>query len=105
MSGLFSLDGKVAVITGGTSGIGLATAKRLIEAGAKVVIAGRKDTGQAIADEIGGQLRRFPKKTKDFTEFVQAGYMAQDLRCLLLNSERELSTQGVKCYWEERDES
>ena len=38
------LDGKVAVVTGGSSGIGLATAQRFVDEGAYVFIMGRRDS-------------------------------------------------------------
>lgn len=37
------LEGKIAVVTGGNSGIGLATARRFVEEGANVVITGRRE--------------------------------------------------------------
>jgi NAD(P)-dependent dehydrogenase (short-subunit alcohol dehydrogenase family) len=37
-------EGKVVVVTGGSSGIGLATAKRFVDEGAHVVITGRRET-------------------------------------------------------------
>jgi NAD(P)-dependent dehydrogenase (short-subunit alcohol dehydrogenase family) len=49
------LDGRVAVITGAASGIGLETARRFAAEGAKVVVADLADgPGQAAADEVGG---------------------------------------------------
>jgi NAD(P)-dependent dehydrogenase (short-subunit alcohol dehydrogenase family) len=50
-------DGKIALITGGTSGLGLATARRFASEGAHVYITGRRqDALEAAIDELGGNV-------------------------------------------------
>ena len=52
---LFSLAGRVALVTGGNSGIGRALALGLREAGAKVAVGGRRaDRNAAVLAELGG---------------------------------------------------
>ncbi len=52
------LQNKVAVITGGNSGIGLATAKEFIEQGASVIITGRNETAlKEAVTELGAKAR------------------------------------------------
>ncbi|GAB1819070.1 SDR family NAD(P)-dependent oxidoreductase [Herbidospora sp. RD11066] len=51
-------DGKIALITGGTSGIGLATARRLLAEGAHVIVTGRdKRRLDAAVEHLGGGER------------------------------------------------
>ena len=71
------LEGKVAVVSGGTSGIGAATAELFADEGAQVVITGRsKEKGEALANRLGESVNYLPadvtkeddvKNTIDFT--------------------------------------
>jgi NAD(P)-dependent dehydrogenase (short-subunit alcohol dehydrogenase family) len=45
------LDGKTALITGGNSGVGLATAKRFVDEGAYIFITGRRPTTRLTSPE------------------------------------------------------
>ncbi|MFP6771802.1 MAG: glucose 1-dehydrogenase [Alphaproteobacteria bacterium] len=50
------VEGKVAIVTGGGTGIGRATARRLAEEGAIVTVTDvNVEAGQAVADELGGK--------------------------------------------------
>jgi len=52
------LEGKIALVTGGSSGIGLATAKRFVQEGARVFITGRREKELAEASrEIGNKVK------------------------------------------------
>lgn len=62
----FSLKGKLALITGGGAGIGLAISECFIEAGAEIVITGRReDVLKATAQNLGGKAHYFVNDITD----------------------------------------
>lgn len=64
------LSGSVALVTGGASGLGAATVKRLVGAGARAVIVDRDEArGQALASELGADKAVFAKA--DVTDAAQ----------------------------------
>ncbi len=61
---LFNLEGKVALVTGASSGLGVAFARGLARAGATVVVTARR---QELIDQTAGMCRGFGAKASAFT--------------------------------------
>ncbi|QBR03568.1 SDR family NAD(P)-dependent oxidoreductase [Paraburkholderia pallida] len=81
------LKGAVAVVTGGASGLGLASAKQLLEKGAQVVIADLASSrGAAVADELGPAASFVPADVTseaDMTAVFEAATKRGTLRALV----------------------
>src|SRR5579859_4028538 len=83
---LFDLTGKVAVVTGGTRGIGMMMARGLLQAGASVYISSRKpEAGDAAAKELApyGTVLSIPAD------------LSREEECLRLAAEVGRSEEGV----------
>ena len=51
------IEGRVALVTGGASGLGEATVKRLVELGAKIMVADRDEArGESLSRQLGGNV-------------------------------------------------
>ena len=85
------LAGKVAMITGGTSGMGAVTAQRFVAEGARVVLTGRSVArGEALAAEIGENARFIAMEASDEDQIKAAVDFTVDtfgrLDCLFNNA-------------------
>lgn len=95
------LDGKVAVITGATSGIGWRTAEVFVAEGARIVVAGRRTAeGEALAAQLGSSC---VFKQTDVTDEAQVKALigtALDkfgrLDCLFNNAGGPAQTGGIE---------
>ena len=79
------ITGASAIVTGGASGIGAATARLLVQRGAKVVIADlQEDKGGQLADELGGAFAKVDvTKTDDIVNAVEMAKSIGPVRVLV----------------------
>ena len=110
------LDGQVALITGGTKGIGEAAVRLFVQEGARVVLCGRaRQDGERIAAELngGGEQRAafFALDVADYENWKQAVSFVKDtfgkLNILINNagiSFRETLAETTPESWERRSQ-
>jgi NAD(P)-dependent dehydrogenase (short-subunit alcohol dehydrogenase family) len=83
-----SLDGKRAFVAGGTAGIGLAVARALADAGARVAIGGRRPDGADVARSAGFDFARLDMADEDSVQEALAAVSERigELDALVLNA-------------------
>jgi 3-oxoacyl-[acyl-carrier protein] reductase len=88
------LEGQVAVVLGGTGGIGVAAAKRLAAAGARVVVCGQSDRGKAqeVAQSLPGHGH--VAKVVSITESDSLAALASDVRTMFGRVDILVNTAG-----------
>jgi NAD(P)-dependent dehydrogenase (short-subunit alcohol dehydrogenase family) len=92
-----SLEGKVAVITGGTQGIGAAVGRLFATEGARVVLGGRqRGKGEALARTLGGIYQETDlARVEDCRGLVDAALRAHDGVDILVNCAADSSRSTV----------
>lgn len=83
-----NITGSSAVVTGGASGLGLATVRRLLDAGAATVVIADLEAsrGKEVADELGERVRFVPADVRDadaLEEVLDAAEAAAPLRAVV----------------------
>ena len=102
---LFALDGRVALVTGGYGGIGEAVSRGLVEAGAKVAIAGdRGDQAAAPADAMRKSVEMYAtafdcvsvEETRRMMDDVAAHFGRLDILVNCIGLEREEKAEDLR---------
>jgi NAD(P)-dependent dehydrogenase (short-subunit alcohol dehydrogenase family) len=92
-----SLEGKVAVVTGSTQGLGASIAELYAKEGARLVLAGRsRDRGEALARKLGAIYQETDlARVEDCRALIDAALRAYDGIDILVNSAADTSRSTV----------
>lgn len=101
---MFSLKGRVALVTGASRGLGLAMAKALVDAGAHVVVNARDATAlAAAADQIGAEAIAFDVTDSKVARAALEGIAAQHGKLDILVNNAGIQHRRAITDWEDED--